>query len=488
MPRATQFAILLSILGIAARVIWIDQPYTDNWSWRQSDVAAIARNYFTGGFHFARPQIDWAGDQPGYVGTEFPILPFIAALCYKFFGVHEWIGRAQAVVLFAVSLPFFFLLMCEIFSENAAIWGAFFYIFAPVNLFASREFMPDTPSLSLGIVGLYFFLRWVERPSPKLLLVSSVAISLSILVKAPSAIIGAPLACLAFQCFGATAFRRIELWIFAAIALLPAAIWYAHAYDIAAQFYPHHFFGAGGIRIMNARWYWKISRQVATSSLTPVLFALALGGAFVARPTRRARFLYWWLGAIILFIVVVGYGNRHHWYQLPLVPVAAAFAGAACGCMAQRSSLPRTPRCAFSILLAVSFGVSAFAYVRPFYHSRASTALRDLGLELKTATPPNALIVGADNGDPTAFYYAERRGWHFLEEDGIFLGDPLDNSQAVVDLEKLRHHGATHLVFTWATRWWLDYYKEFTQHLQAHSTLVKETPEFTIYRLDAPAE
>jgi 4-amino-4-deoxy-L-arabinose transferase-like glycosyltransferase len=513
MPRATQLAILLSILGIAARLIWIDQPFTDNWSWRQSDVAAIARNYFTGGFHLAHPQIDWAGNQPGYVGTEFPILPFIAALCYKFFGVHEWIGRAQAVILFAVSLPFFFLLVREVFGESAANWATFFYIFAPVNLFTGREFMPDTPSLSLGILGLYLFFRWIEGRSANLLLVGAGAISLSILIKAPSAIIGLPLACLAFQRFRAGAFRRIELWIFAAITLLPPAIWYAHARDIAAQFYPHHFFGAGGIRIMNASWYWKIARQVATSSLTPVLFALALGGAFVARSTtglaeaerRRgeglrgltsteangstwALFFYWWLAAMILFVIVVGYGNRHQWYQLPLVPIAAAFAGTACGFIDQRFSLRRAARFALSTLLAVSFGVFAIAYVWPLYHSRASTALRDLGLELKTATPPNALIVAADNGDPTAFYYAERKGWHFLERDGIFLGDPLDSPQAIADLEKLRHRGATYLALTWATRWWLDYYKEFGQYLHTHSTLMKEAPEFTIYRLDPLAE
>jgi len=72
---------MVSILAVAARLILIDQPFIDHWSWRQSDVAAIARNYFLGGFHFARPQIDWAGDQPGYVGTEFPILPFTAAVC-----------------------------------------------------------------------------------------------------------------------------------------------------------------------------------------------------------------------------------------------------------------------------------------------------------------------------------------------------------------------------------------------------------------------
>ena len=87
MRRVTGLAIILSALAVAIRLPFIDQYYIDQWSWRQSDVAAIARN-FLHGFHFAWPQIDWAGDEPGYVGTEFPILPFTAAICYRFFGVH----------------------------------------------------------------------------------------------------------------------------------------------------------------------------------------------------------------------------------------------------------------------------------------------------------------------------------------------------------------------------------------------------------------
>src|SRR5205814_1789370 len=116
MTRSTQLAIALSILAVTARLIWIDEPYVDTWSWRQSDVAGIARNYFENGFHFAYPQINWAGSAPGYVGTEFPILPFIAALAYKVVGVHEWIGRLETVVVFAISLPFFFFLMREPFG------------------------------------------------------------------------------------------------------------------------------------------------------------------------------------------------------------------------------------------------------------------------------------------------------------------------------------------------------------------------------------
>src|SRR5438874_4425072 len=193
MTPTAKLAITLSIFAVTTRLILIDQPYIDRWSWRQSDVAAIARNFEQTGFHFAYPQIDWAGNAPGYVGTEFPILPFVAAICYKFAGVHEWIGRVQAVVFFAASLPFFFLFVREIFDRTVGMWATFFFSFAPLNVFAGRSFMPDVPSLSLAFLGLYFFLRWIESGKSISLFAAATVISLALLLKLPSAIIGAPL-------------------------------------------------------------------------------------------------------------------------------------------------------------------------------------------------------------------------------------------------------------------------------------------------------
>src|SRR2546428_4074349 len=195
--RTTKLVIALWILAVAARLILINQPYVDHWSWRQSDVAAIARNFFENGFHFAYPQIDWASDATGYVGTEFPILPFLAAICYKFGGIHEWIGRSQALIFFAVSLPFFFLLVREIFGSTAAVWATFFFSFAPLNVFAGRSFMPDVPSLGLAIIGLYFFLRWIYDRESVQFFIAAIAISLSLLIKITSIVIAAPLLYLA---------------------------------------------------------------------------------------------------------------------------------------------------------------------------------------------------------------------------------------------------------------------------------------------------
>jgi len=138
---------------------------------------------------------------------------------------------------------------------------------------------------------------------------------------------------------------------------------------------------------------------------------------------------------------------------------------------------------AFSILLMLSFGVSAFVYARYFYQPSAAP-LRAAGLKLKTVTPSDALVAAADNGDPTVLYYAERKGWHFLEKNGIYDGEPKDSAQAIVDLEELRKRGASYLVFTSNTSWWLDYYQEFGQYVQRTSTLAAATSEFKIYQLN----
>jgi 4-amino-4-deoxy-L-arabinose transferase-like glycosyltransferase len=492
--RSSKLAIAIWILAVVARLVLIDQPYIDHWSWRQSDVAAIARNFFENGFRFGYPQIDWAGGSAGYVGTEFPILPFIAAICYKVTGVHEWIGRSQSVIFFAISLPFFFLLVREIFGGGAAIWAAFFYAFAPLNVFAGRSFMPDVPSLSLAIVGLYFFLCWVRDGTMTPFYVAAIAISLSMLIKATSVVIIAPLMYLVvaegadlgsagngYAIRGGGQRARVQLTAFAAIILLPSALWYWHAHLIAEKFYPHHFFGAGGVRLESLSWYWGIAEQTATSSLTPVLAIMALIGLFVA-PRRKYGCLFdWWLAAMVLFVVTVGYGNRHPWYQLPLVPITAALGGAACA-FVRRKICSRVAVVSLSILVAGSFVILAFVYAGALYESSAAQH-RDAGLELGKITGTDALIVAGDGGNPTIFYYAKRKGWHFLEKGGIYNGNPTDTQQAITDLERLHREGATHFVFTTNTFWWLALYPGLTEYLDASAILLETTPEFKIYKL-----
>jgi hypothetical protein len=185
---------------------------------------------------------------------------------------------------------------------------------------------------------------------------------------------------------------------------------------------------------------------------------------------------------MIVFIVIVGFGNRHPWYRLPLVPIFAAFAGSMCAFVVTKIS-GRARKVVLSIFVGATFLFPAFQSARKLYEPVAAP-LREAGSTLNEITPDDSLLVTADNGDPTILYYANRKGWHFLEKGGIYDGDPEDSAQMIVDLDQLRAKGAHYLVFTSNTSWWLDYYLDFREHLHATSSLIAATSEFSVYRLE----
>src|SRR5438045_4693555 len=89
--------------------------------------------------------------------------------------------------------------------------------------------------------------------------------------------------------------------------------------------------------------------------------------------------------------------------------------------MSARFSRQRLVLTAGTIALTLLFGGLSYYYAKQFYHESASE-LRLLGLELDRITPEKSLIIAANYGDPTVFYYAERRVWHFSERGAIYNG------------------------------------------------------------------
>jgi hypothetical protein len=450
----------------------------DEWRWRQSDTATVARNFYLHGYRILHPQINWAGSAPGYVGTEFQLITFLAALLYSAVGIHEWVGRAISLIFYVSSVPFYYLLVRRVSSERAAFIALGIYTITPLGIFASRCFMPDIPSLCFSMMALYWFTKWLDRPtSGSWLMAAGLAASLAILVKPTAIIFGLPLLYMAWTKLGARLLGRLQLWIFAALALVPPVAWYVYAYFISVSNPPYHMFGGDGVKFMNCAFYWKIVVMTATMTLTPVLFASTLVGAFF-RPKKEYSYVFhWWLVAILIFTVIVGYGNRHEWYRLVLVPVAAALTA-----IVWDSILGRAPKTAGIGLLALYFGGLAwlsFVWIKPKYDPWGQP-LYEVGNELNRIAPPNALVIIADSGDPTAIFYSQRKGWHFLQNFGI----PAKNSDhAVQELERLRSAGGQYLAFTRYTFWWLDYYKEFRAHLDARYKRIRETPDYVIYDL-----
>jgi 4-amino-4-deoxy-L-arabinose transferase-like glycosyltransferase len=482
-----EILMLAGIVGLAliVRLIRISQPYVDQWSFKQGTIAMIAENFYRNGFNIFYPQINWAGNSAGYIGTEFPLVPFLASLLYIPFGVHEWIGRSVSVTFSVAALPFFYLLVKKISNERSAVFAAVIYALAPLSIFASRSFMSDMTSLGFSVTALYLFSEWLDRSNNRtLLLAAAAATALAILVKAPAAIIGLPLSYMAWEKYRWNFIRQPKVWLFACLSVIFPAAWYAHAYFITLTYPPHQFAGSDGLNLENVHFYTAVARRLVGSSLTPVVAVGMLVGLFLPPATKYGRMFYWWLVAICFFIFIAGFGNRHPWYQLPVVPVAAAFAGQACDFALRKiRALTQSRPAEFlsgAALVATLF-VASYAYVRPLYDPWAAP-LQEAGSQIDLITSPAALAVFVLDGDSSGVYYSRRKGWHAFDDS--HWGVPLDSTQAIMDLEKLRTRGATHLVFTQYTVWWLDYYKEFATYLDLRYRRLSQTPAYVIFDLE----
>jgi len=336
-------------------------------------------------------------------------------------GVHEWVGRVKPSYYSRFRCRSSFV-GPQRFRRNRCELGAFLLQLCATRIMAGRCF--SRISHRLHSPSSVCISSSAGSRSPRgiackisVIFCSRDRDSLSILIKLPSILIGAPLACLAFQRFSipplrlGAAFRNLSLWSFGALALLPSALWYGHAYQIALQFYPHHFFGAGGVQIMSAAWYLKIVKEIVTSTLTPFVFVLGSVGVLVTKPALSVSRMGRSRGrGTLRECSLVARGNdfvhrhrwlrnRHQWYQLPLIPIAAVFAGRHVRFCRLENLQPGRER-SLSILLAALFSFSVFVHARGFYRPSAAP-LRDAGLKLKAVTPSNALVAAADNGDPT---------------------------------------------------------------------------------------
>jgi 4-amino-4-deoxy-L-arabinose transferase-like glycosyltransferase len=473
--------------GVAIRLIHIAQPFVDGWSWRESDVAMIARNFSRHGFNIFFPQIDWAGNAPGYVGTEFPLVPFMASGLYLLFGEHEWIGRCVSVFFFAASVPFLYLLVRKVWNEGSALVAVGTYTLAPFSIFSSRAFMPDMASLTLSIAALYLFAEWLDREAEvRLFAASSAAASLAILVKLPAIVIGLPLVYLAARALGARFVRIGRLWMGAALMLGFPLAWYLHAYTVSRAHFPYHMFGEGGLQVVSGASYVDIAWRTVTSGLTPlVALGMAVGLVLPCR-SRFGAVFHWWLAGIILFTFLAGRGSWHPWYQLPVVPVAAALAGRTGDVALTRATRGGGRRLALGLGILYLAAVAALSAVgvRPLYEPTARP-LREAGMELDRIAPPDALVVFTE-WDPTIVYYSGRKGWR-LERDGLPWAAPRDTEEAIRDLEALRARGARYLVFSRYSRWWFDRYPGFQRHVEFRYQRVRHTDDYTIFDL-APAD
>lgn len=454
------FVVWAVIAAVAARAWVFFNLDTVVYWWRPSDNAAIARNFFEHGYRLLYPQVDWGGAGTGYVEMEFPVLQYATALLYGAFGFHESLALVLPLAAALGSVVATYWLGREVMGEWPARLASLVLALSTSFIRYSETFLGEPLLVCTITFGLYALLRWTRWSREGGYWLAAACLAMAILLKPTALVIGLPVAYLVWERDGWRAFTRVRTWALAAIMLVPAALWYWHAYRLgAASGNTVGILSSGYLKLAradllaSAEFYLRQVWFAAMYHLTPVLLVpLAVG---LRTLDRRGRVIGVWILAGILQIIIAAEGNfASPYYQLVMLPALALVVGAGTTLLADRlrAAFPRqTP----GLLVALGvFAVGSQGATLWRSHHRSDfvafgRAKASQGRLVRAHLAPGSLIVyaaldrgastiprrGAHSTPPDIFYFSGLKGW-FLALD--WLG--------VADIEAARADGARYFV------------------------------------------
>ena len=223
----------IAIIAIFAAAVLVRLPGIfhplDKASWRECDLGAVSKNFVQEGMNPLYPRIDWRGDGPGYAEMEAPIYPFLTAVSYQVFGIHDQLGRVWAFLFSLGTLFFFFRLAREYLSPATALIAFIFFAFNPLVVEISTSVQPEGLMIMAYVAAAYFFVRWIRTDATPAFAGAIIMTALALLAKASAAHIGLFFGILLLQKYGIGLIKQGRVWLFGVLGVLPGALWYVHA-------------------------------------------------------------------------------------------------------------------------------------------------------------------------------------------------------------------------------------------------------------------
>lgn len=402
-------------------------PLADLHSWRQSDTAAVAKNFVKDGFDFTRPRYDdfsnvqsGIENTKGYRMVEFPVYNAIFAFLFKTYQVlplEQW-GRLVSILFSVITIMVIYYLVLKETGRLAAFFSGFLYAIMPFFVFFSRTVLPETTAV--GLSALSIFLLYNANPKQVLrysllVLFSSFFFALALLVKPTIIFFGLPLFYIFFRNFKMAIFKKISFYFYFLFALTPTILWRSYI-----QSFPE------GIPVNE----WLLTSVNTGGSLQRIFFRpsffrwifferinnLILGGyltvfVIIGIVSKQKKLLFHtFLFSSISYLLVFQGGNvQHEYYQILILPTLAIFFGLGIDSLLQKKSLINHSMTIVLIPLLLSFSwYFSFDKVKNYYNY--SQELIQEAKVLNNLTGPEDLIVTDRMGDTTLLYLAERKG------------------------------------------------------------------------------
>jgi 4-amino-4-deoxy-L-arabinose transferase-like glycosyltransferase len=499
--------IAILLIGAALRLWRIDQPFEDAFSWRQADDATIADNFFRGHWNIFLPMISWNGPGENYVGYEFQLTTYIAAMLYHVFGQHDWVARSVGVAFGLWGIFAFFRLTDLLFGRSKALVCAAILAVAPGAVFTDRSFLPDPVMLSLILTCVWLFVAHQQNNTSRDLVLSGFSGALGCLTKLTGAIVGLPVVYLwARELPPLLQARTAYILKYGAAGLavaIPIVGYYSFAVYVSRTYPPYHV-GANGNWLWDES-LWKWVRQgyflrefghTAGLFWGKPLLALALIGLVAPKTSNQPKaphfFFHVWLASgVILYTFAARELVHNPWNFHILTPALAGLAAHGTCIVANIASTAISAARTWVVTIVVgAIAVIGSVNLQWLYAGYARQTV-ELGHALRRVSEPSDLVVtiGSAVGEPGAIYYSGRAGWVFppagtdVDWSSLFT----DDDEGIRHFQRLTCLGAEWFGIVGDQRKALaEATPKLWQHIVTSSKLVEENPQWSIYQIQGP--
>jgi len=485
--KNTIYAILIIFTGFLTRLINITQPILEVAGWRQCFTASIARNYYYNGMNLFYPQVLASGNTDGYIGgTEFNIYPFVVAILYKLFGIHESLGRLVSIIAFCGGAFFLYKLTRKYAGSTTGLITLLFYTFNPYIFFYSRSFQPESTMLFFSITMLYFFSEWIDREGWWRFALMTFCATFAFLTKIPTICLGLPLLYLCLKKYKLNLLTQWKLWLFAILSLTITFLWYKHADylksidNLSVNSLSFSYYMKYSVYFLtNLHFYEKVFyAEVFEKDLLYVGGVFFVLGIIFTLKKKEFRYIHYWLLAIIIyFFLAAKEVEWHTYYTIPIIVPASVYIGYAISNSLKLitaykiTGIRKKVLQSLFVIMVVTLPFISYHKITGRYKAKRlekDYPVQVAGKIVDETARENDLVIGCIWGGPELLYYCNRRGW------------TMDSNSCSIDrIESLRREGAAYFVTTKQEvieRSVLDY-------LKSKYEIIESTNEYLIVKL-----
>lgn len=390
----------------------MNPPVEATHSWRQCLTNMEARNFLEIDNNILYPRIDMKDEKTGIIAGEFPLFNYIIYLCSAVFGYSHWIGRLINLIISSIGMFYFYKLIKLHFGDKLA-FNATLILLCSLWFSFSRKIMPDTFSVSLVLIGMYYGMRYLyEKEKIIYLAFYFIFCCAGAMSKIPSMLLMSVFVLPLFS-KEISVKKKILLCVFSFLIMLPVAWWYGiwvnyllRQYQFQLYFYD--FSLAEGFRQLildqGGKTLSVFYFNAFCGFIASLFFLAGFIYLFVERNRKMVFIVVCILPLFLFFMLKTGMVfATHNYYVLPFLPFMSLVT-------AYLISKIRSEKVHIIIICFI-----CVEGILNQYHDFKKNQRDNYKLKLESIadqfSDKDDLVAVNGGGDPQQMYFLHRKGW-----------------------------------------------------------------------------